>query len=787
MLSPKVSFVVPCYKLAHLLQECVESILAQTYEDFEVLIMDDCSPDHTGEVVRSFHDSRIRYIRNDPNLGHLRNYNRGISLALGEYIWLISADDRLRKQYILERYLSVMERHPEVGFAFCPGVGLRDGAETEIVKWAVLDCSDTILPGREFLRCLLHSNCVLAPAGLVRKRCYEQLGAFPLDLPFAGDWYLWCLFSLHYDVAYLSEPMVNYREHGQSMTDILIADDVRRLSIDDLAVRWRIKQKVASAGLAPLVEECRAKIVAYYISAMSSKKWRGAKYRMTLEEFEQSLSAHSNNAQETLDIRRKVLMEIGKHLYWDADFQPDLRLFELALVHGPLNLKLWLKYLILRTGRFAPAIMETASRFYTFARTFRAASITRLAPDRFNRCNIAQDSVGRTIWVCIIAENQSFGGMEVHTLGLMKTLIARGYHIELIANHYYGYDEIIKSRCWDDKVRVIHTEFGGILYGASGSSRQWKHALSCLRSTILIFPRGNSNYGQISFLRACRTFFERIIFIDHSAARPRPRETRHWFGLIPGLSLWWYKRRFLSKRSSRYADHIVAVSRQVRDRLVQDLGYASQKVVVIHNGVEWREFTREAHRGTIFRARHDIPPEAFVFGMLTRLEVQKGIDIAIHAFHKLVMRSQKKGIYLVIAGEGSQISMLKELSYNLGIQRWVRFVGFVQDPKEILSSYDVILFSSRTEGLPLALLEGMAAGCIPIVTRISGMPEAVDSPDIGWVVAPEDPAELSEAMGSALSLDEAAIAKMRINALERVQNAFYIEKCHASILGLCGL
>ena len=109
MHTPKVTFIIPCYKLAHLLKECVTSILAQTYGDFEVLIMDDCSPDNTPEVAASFRDPRVKHIRNEPNLGHLRNYNKAIELAAGEYLWLISADDRLRQPHVLERYLDVME------------------------------------------------------------------------------------------------------------------------------------------------------------------------------------------------------------------------------------------------------------------------------------------------------------------------------------------------------------------------------------------------------------------------------------------------------------------------------------------------------------------------------------------------------------------------------------------------------------------------------------------------------------------------------------------------------
>src|SRR6266550_3100148 len=108
-MTPIVSFVVPCYKLAHLLRECVDSILCQTFGNLEVLIMDDCSPDKTSEVAQSFRDSRVRYIRNESNLGHLRNYNKGISLTQGKYVWLISADDYLRRAYILEKYVNLLE------------------------------------------------------------------------------------------------------------------------------------------------------------------------------------------------------------------------------------------------------------------------------------------------------------------------------------------------------------------------------------------------------------------------------------------------------------------------------------------------------------------------------------------------------------------------------------------------------------------------------------------------------------------------------------------------------
>ncbi len=182
LLSGGYSIRVPCYKLAHLLPECINSILSQSFRDLEILIMDDCSPDNTADTARSFQDSRVRYIRNDQNLGHLRNYNNGIALARGRYIWLISADDCLRRPYVLERYVQRLDRNHSVGYACCSGVGLQHGKETGLLHYSVYADRYRIVPGHTFLKTLLKSNIVLAASGLVRRECYDRLGVFPLDM-----------------------------------------------------------------------------------------------------------------------------------------------------------------------------------------------------------------------------------------------------------------------------------------------------------------------------------------------------------------------------------------------------------------------------------------------------------------------------------------------------------------------------------------------------------------------------------------------------------------------------
>src|SRR2546423_4741279 len=124
-----VSFIVPCYNYAHFLGECVSSILCQTYPRFEVLIRDDQPPDNTPEVAGAFGDARVVHIRNERNLGLIGNINKGLGLAQGNYVWPISADDKLRDKCALERYVRFIDKHPDVGFVFSPVVPLHDGRE----------------------------------------------------------------------------------------------------------------------------------------------------------------------------------------------------------------------------------------------------------------------------------------------------------------------------------------------------------------------------------------------------------------------------------------------------------------------------------------------------------------------------------------------------------------------------------------------------------------------------------------------------------------------------------
>lgn len=342
--------MAPCYKLAHLLPECIDSILSQTFRDFEVLIMDDCSPDNTPEVAQSFRDPRVIHVRNQPNLGHLRNYNKGIGLARGEYIWLISADDRLRRTDALERYVAAMDSNPDAGFAFCPGVALREGRETHILEYSTHGTSDRLFPGRQLFLKLLKGNSVLAAAGMVRRKAYEKVGMFPLDLPFSGDWYLWLKFSLHFDAVYIAEPMVNYRYHQLAMSNALVEKDVSICSRNDLVLLTRICEYVEGLGDDELLMHCVDAVAAYYGDHLASKQYRaGSRSTMTVDEFEASLALRPHHDHDSR-IRSRAFAVAADRFYWAGQLQPAREFCRRALREDPRMARVWMKYLLLRAG-----------------------------------------------------------------------------------------------------------------------------------------------------------------------------------------------------------------------------------------------------------------------------------------------------------------------------------------------------------------------------------------------------------------------------------------------------
>jgi hypothetical protein len=356
-MNPKVTFIVPCYKLAHLLPDCINSILKQTFRDFEILIMDDCSPDNTSDVAASFADPRIIHVRNETNLGGIKNYNKGISLARGQYVWLISADDYLRRPYILERYVDLFDQHPEVGYIFCPGVHVRNGKEIDVIRYSLHGTRDAIFKGRKLLSKLMQwKGSILAASMCVRKTCYETISLFPLNMIWGGDWYLCVIFAFHYDVGYFAEPMVCYREHELQMTKTLSKGDAAYMTAMDTSMAWIFKHEIEEAGDAQLVRASLDAAAHQYARSIADNRCREYPSPMTFEQFEESLCRNTSKEAERDYVRARIDAFLADEYYWKGEVVLARQFCSSALRKTFWTPRLWVRYMLFSSGAIGIAL-----------------------------------------------------------------------------------------------------------------------------------------------------------------------------------------------------------------------------------------------------------------------------------------------------------------------------------------------------------------------------------------------------------------------------------------------
>lgn len=219
-----IDVVVPCYRYARYLRECVDSILAQAGADIRVLILDDESPDDTPEVGTALaaQDDRVGYRRHARNRGHIATYNEGIEWASADYMLLLSADDYLLPG-ALARAIDWMEAHPAMGLCFGEALELSDGGSVRPIEIEGLvdDRSAVSLAGIDFLRLCINAgarNIVPTPTAIVRTSLLKKVGGYREDLPHTGDLELWLRLAAYGSIGIVKDRQAVYRRHVANMS-----------------------------------------------------------------------------------------------------------------------------------------------------------------------------------------------------------------------------------------------------------------------------------------------------------------------------------------------------------------------------------------------------------------------------------------------------------------------------------------------------------------------------------------------------------------------------------------
>jgi glycosyltransferase involved in cell wall biosynthesis len=214
--SPLVSVCIPTYNYARLVARAVESALAQTHPNLEVLLIDDASTDDTAAVAERFaDDKRFRFIRNERNVGLFANFNRCFELSAGEYVKILCADDWLHPRSV-EDSVAILQAHPNAAMATSPSwLTDVDGRVTGLLgtpwrKGPLVDGASAIAAHADWGNAAGMPSCVL-----LRRSAIDEVGGFEAEFAPASDVHLWVKVLARHDLAFFPEPRCYLRIHTE--------------------------------------------------------------------------------------------------------------------------------------------------------------------------------------------------------------------------------------------------------------------------------------------------------------------------------------------------------------------------------------------------------------------------------------------------------------------------------------------------------------------------------------------------------------------------------------------
>ncbi len=222
-MNPLVSIIIPNYNHKPYLQERLDSVFGQTFQDFEVILLDDASIDGSQEVLQHYkgHPKVSHLVLNKENTGSpFKQWQKGINLAKGTYIWIAESDDYCEPDF-LEKLLKVS--HTKTVLAYCASIIIdNNGKEKGRHKWA-----DALEKNRwknnfhnqgeaEIRNFLRYRNCITNASAVLFKKSAISGVSMPINMKFCGDWYIWIEILKQGNLAYISEPLNYFRRHEAS-------------------------------------------------------------------------------------------------------------------------------------------------------------------------------------------------------------------------------------------------------------------------------------------------------------------------------------------------------------------------------------------------------------------------------------------------------------------------------------------------------------------------------------------------------------------------------------------
>ena len=295
--NPAISVIIPVYNRAWCLEKTLQSVLAQTFRNFEVIVVDDGSTDGTPDLLRRFPEVRVH--RWEENRGVSAARNQGIQMAQGQWICFLDSDDRWIENK-LQMQMDWMQEHPECPACYTDEIWIRNGVRVNPKN------KHRKYSGDIFRHCL--PLCIISPSSiLMRASILQDIGDFDTDLAACEDYDLWLRLTSRYPVDFIAEKLIiktgghadqlSHKYRGMDRFRVYALEKI--LKLNDLSRQQR------AWVLEALVEKCSILHLGYQ---NRGKKEEARIYYQAAESYRRTLDPSGSKSCETLPLEKEMLL-----------------------------------------------------------------------------------------------------------------------------------------------------------------------------------------------------------------------------------------------------------------------------------------------------------------------------------------------------------------------------------------------------------------------------------------------------------------------------------------------
>ncbi len=256
MIKSKISIIIPNYNHALFLKERLESVFGQTYQNFEVILLDDASTDNSLEILKEYknHPKISHYIINKENSGSpFKQWKKGLKFAKGDYIWIAESDDYCELNF-LEKVISVLKNDSDIGLTYCQSIDVNEEGnellnrvkDTNWFQPNIWNSNFNIIGDKFVSNYLSVKNVIPNASAVVFKKELVTNSLFTdslLNMKMCGDWFFWIQLSLQTKIGFIAEELNYFRSHqsiSRSHSNVIIK---KRRLLEESSIRSFLQDK----------------------------------------------------------------------------------------------------------------------------------------------------------------------------------------------------------------------------------------------------------------------------------------------------------------------------------------------------------------------------------------------------------------------------------------------------------------------------------------------------------------------------------------------------------------